>query len=126
MSRLLAWMPWILTSWTVFLWLSRLRNVLGDDDLTSNGRAWRIGVVVVFVLLAIVAAAGLIRRTMVPLMVLIVWTVSYWLVRGIGILVGDWSVGFKAVHTALMVVSLGLAIGAWIGSWSGPSAAASR
>ncbi len=126
MTRVLPWMPWALTSWTVFLWLSRLRNVLGDDDLTSTGRAWRIGVVVVFVVLAIVAAAGMIRRTMVPLLVLIVWTVSYWLVRGIGILVGDWSVGFKAVHTALMVVSLGLAIGAWIGSWSGPSEAASR
>ena len=126
MNRLLTLMPWILTSWTVFLWLSRLRNVLGDDDLTSTGRAWRIGVVVVFVVLAVVAAAGMIRRTMVPLLVLIVWTVCYWLVRGTGILLGDWSVGFKVVHTVLMVVSLGLAIGAWIASWSGPSEAASR
>lgn len=126
MSRLLSLMPWILVSWTVFLWLSRLRNILGDDDLTSTGRAWRIGVVVVFVLLAIVAAAGLIRRTVVPLMVLIVWTVSYWLVRGTGILLGDWSVSFKVVHTVLMVVSLGLAIGAWIGSWSSPTDAATR
>jgi hypothetical protein len=126
MTRLLSLMPWILTSWTVFLWLSRLRNVLGDDDLTSTGRAWRIGVVVLFVLLAVVAAAGLIRRTMVPLMVLIVWTVCYWLVRGTGILLGDWSVGFKVVHTVLMVVSLGLAIGAWIASWSGPSESATR
>ena len=126
MNRLLSLMPWILTSWTVFLWLSRLRNVLGDEDLTSGGRAWRIAVVVVFVLLAVVAAAGLIRRTMVPLLVLIVWTVCYWLVRGTGILLGDWSVSFKVVHTVLMVVSLGLAIGAWIGSWSGPTEAASR
>ena len=126
MNRLLSLMPWILVSWTVFLWLSRLRNILGDDDLTSTGRAWRIGVVVVFVLLATVTAAGLIRRTVVPLMVLIVWTVSYWLVRGTGILLGDWSVNFTVVHTVLMVVSLGLAIGAWIGSWSSPTDAASR
>jgi len=100
---------WLLIGFTVVLWLSRLRNVVTDDDLTTNGRAVRVGVVVLFVVLAVVAAVGLGRSKLAGLWVLIVWTVGYWLIRGGGILVGDWSVGFKVVHTVLMVVSIGLA-----------------
>ena len=108
-DRLLGLSPWILIGWTVVLWLSRLRNVLADDDLTTLGRGVRVGVVVVFVGVALFAAVGLKRKRVIPLAVLIVWTVGYWLVRGTGILIGDWSIGFKVVHTVLMVVSIGLA-----------------
>jgi hypothetical protein len=86
---------------------------LADDDLTTTGRAVRIGVVAVFVLLALAAAANLRQAKPGGLIVLIVWTVGYWLVRGGGILIGDWSVGFKVVHTVLMAVSIGLAAFAW-------------
>ncbi len=104
-----AWAFWALIAWTIFLWLSRLRNVLVNDELTSGGRAIRIGVVVLFVVLAGAAVYGYRRAQPVLVWVLAVWTVGYWLVRGIGILVGDYSVGFKMVHTVLMVVSLTLA-----------------
>lgn len=98
----------VLVGWTVFLWISRLRNVLADDDLTAFGTAWRIGVVVVFVVLAVFAAGGRLVG------VLIAWTVGYWLVRGGGILLDDdHDAGFKAIHTVLMVVSIGLAMWAW-------------
>ena len=101
-------------AWTLFLWISRLRNVLGNDELTSNGRAIRIGVVVIFVVLALAAAASVLRR--LPANVgskvinfFLLWTFGYWLIRGIGILMdGDYSVGFKAVHTVLMGVSITL------------------
>lgn len=108
-DRLRKRAPWLLIGWSVFLWISRLRNVLNDDDLTSSGRAIRIGVVVIFVVLALVAAFGILRGSLRPLIVLIVWSFGYWLIRGTGILIGDWSAGFKAVHTVLMVVSMGLA-----------------
>lgn len=101
--------PWLLIGWTVLLWTSRLRNVLNDDDLTSSGRAIRIGVVVIFVVMGLAAAVGIRRGSMRALMVLIVWSFGYWLIRGTGILIGDWSVGFKVVHTVLMVVSVSLA-----------------
>lgn len=104
---------WVLIGWTVVLWISRLRNVLTDDDLTDTGRAVRVGVVALFVALALVAALGLRRGRPQALVVLIVWTVGYWLIRGGGILIGDWSVTFKVVHTVLMVVSVGLAALAW-------------
>ena len=100
---------WVLVIWTVFLWLSRLRNVLADDDLSDTGRNVRIAVVVVFVLLALGAAAGLVFRRPKAMIVLIFWTVVYWFVRGTGILIGDWSVGFKVVHTLLWIVSFGAA-----------------
>jgi len=101
---------WALIIWTVLLWLSRLRNVLNNDELTTSGRSVRLGVVVVFVALAALAAYGVRFRQPRLVAMLVVWTTGYWLVRGIGILVdGDYSVGFKAIHTALMVVSLILA-----------------
>ena len=67
MKRLLARVSWIwvLIGWTVFQWLSRLRNVLNDEDLTSSGRAIRVGVVVVFVALA-AASAWAMLPTIVP------------------------------------------------------------
>ena len=99
----------VLVGWTVFLWLSRLRNVLADDDLSTTGRNVRIGVVVIFVVLALVSAAGLVFRRPKAMIVLIFWTVVYWFVRGTGILIGDWSVGFKIVHTLLWIASFGAA-----------------
>jgi len=100
---------WVLIAWTVFLWLSRLRNVLNNDELSSGGRAIRVGVVVIFVGLGLAAALAVRRRQPRLLVGFLAWTVGYWLIRGIGILIdGDYSVGFKAVHTVLMVVSLTL------------------
>jgi len=108
-DRVLRLSPWILIGWTVALWLSRLRNVLTNEDLTSTGRGLRVGVVVVFVALAAGAALGVRRKRLLPLAALVVWTIGYWLVRGTGILIGDWTISFKVVHTVLMVVSIGLA-----------------
>ena len=107
MSRI-RWV-WVLIAWTVFLWLSRLRNVLNDEDLTSGGRAIRVGVVVVFVAMAAAAAVAVRRRKPIVLVVFLCWTVGYWLVRGTGILIdGGYSLSFKAIHTLLMVISLTL------------------
>jgi hypothetical protein len=111
MPKLLArvsWV-WVVIAWTLFLWVSRLRNVLNNDELSSGGRAVRVAVVVIFVALAAMAAVA-VRRKQPKLIVLFLgWTVGYWLIRGIGILIdGDYSVGFKAVHTVLMTISLTL------------------
>lgn len=110
---------WVLIGWTLFLWLSRLRNVVSNDELTSSGRAIRIGVVVIFVVLAGLTAVAVRQLRKAPtsagwqskmIGLFVAWTAGYWLIRGIGILIdGDYSVGFKAVHTVLMAVSLTLA-----------------
>ena len=110
-GRLRAWPALaVLVGWTVFLWVSRLRNVLGNDELSDAGVAWRVAVVVVFVALAALVAveAG---PWAIPLLVW--WTVGFWLVRGGGILLDDHDLGFTLVHTALMVVSIGAAMWVW-------------
>lgn len=71
----------------------------------------RVAVVVIFVALAVAVFLARRHRSFGQLaLVLVVWTVGYWLVRGGGILIGDYDAGFKAVHTVLMVVSIGLGL----------------
>ena len=110
--RLLRFAPWACIAWTVFLWISRLRNVVRDDDLSTIGRGVRVLIVVVFVALAVWAGLDWWRKRARGLVVLCLWTLGYWLVRGTGILIGDWSVGFKVVHTLLWIVSTVAAVGA--------------
>ncbi|MEM7094114.1 MAG: hypothetical protein AAF567_14000 [Actinomycetota bacterium] len=110
--------------------------MLADDDLTTGGRSIRVVIVALFVLGAVASAIGLRRSDTRPLGAFVVWTLGYWLVRGTGILIGDWSVGFKVVHTVLWLVSAVLAVLAWRGTahmryeqvadGSGPSAVPSR
>lgn len=108
-ARLRAWPALaVLVGWTVFLWGSRLRNVLGNDELDDWGVTWRVAVVAVFVVLAVAAATGR------AVGLLVWWTIGFWLVRGGGILIdGDYDAGFKLIHTALMVVSIGAAMWVW-------------
>lgn len=109
LARLRSWPALaVLVGWTLVLWLSRLRNVLGNDELNGWGVGWRVGVVVVFVGLALAATTGRLVGA------LACWTVGFWLARGGGILIdGSYDAGFKLIHTALMVVSISAAMWVW-------------
>lgn len=106
----------VLVGWTLFLWVSRLRNVFADDDLSTSGVVWRVLVVVVFVAFAGAVIAAL-RSGRPPLrqavQALALWTVLFWLVRGTAILIDDHEASFKVVHGVLMAVSIGAATWAW-------------
>lgn len=129
---------WALVAWSVFVWVSRVRNVLTNDDLTTGGTAWRLIIAALFVVggLAVawlaytetgdgigativgttgpVVATPWTRRLVIGVTLLAVWTIGLWLVRGIGILLdSNHDAGFKTVHTVLMLVSIALAAGAW-------------
>jgi hypothetical protein len=102
--------------WTFVVWVGRIRNIVADDELSAGGRIWRLGAAFVFLVLA--AAVPLARRaggsrSNVVLGVLVAWTVGWWLVRGIGIVLDDHDLGFTVVHTVLMIVSILLAMWAW-------------
>lgn len=107
-----------LIAWTLFVWASRIRNIWTDEDLSTGGQALRTGFAVVFLLLALATGARLwIRRgsgleqfDRWLIGAFITWTIGFWLVRGIGIIVDDHSAGFTVVHTVLMAISIGLAI----------------
>ena len=54
----ISWI-WVVIGWTFFLWLSRLRNVVTNDEFSSSARSIRIGIVIVFVTLAALAVGHL-------------------------------------------------------------------
>lgn len=104
--------------WTLVVWVSRIRNVFGDEDLDAFDRTWRTGVAVVFIVFALATAIALWRHRKGAfsagaarlLATFVAWTVAFWVVRGTGILLdGNHDAGFKAIHTVLAVVSIGLA-----------------
>ena len=107
---------WLTVAWTAVVWVGRIRNVVGDDELTAGVRTWRLVVAVAFLVLAALLATlplGLWHRR--PLgstrlvAVFCLWTIVFWTVRGGGMLFGDHDVGFKVVHTMLALASIGLA-----------------
>ena len=105
-----------LVIWTLFVWTSRIRNVWSDEDLTTGGQILRTGYSVVFLSGGLFAAWVLWSRRgsalgssdRVGLAVFFAWSVVFWLIRGIGIIIDDHDAGFTAIHTVLMVISLGL------------------
>lgn len=108
---------WLLVGWTAIVWVGRIRNLVGDADITGGARAWRIVVAVLFLGLAAVTATvplGLWHRR--PLgstrlvSIFCLWTIAFWSVRGAGLLLGDHEAGFKVVHTVLAGVSIALAV----------------
>jgi len=103
---------WAFVAWTLFLWATRIRNVVQDDEL-STGAAGLAGAIAVVFLLASISLPVLAarRRDLLGRAVRVVMTATilWWAMRLVTNLVGDGSVGFKAVHTILAVLTIALA-----------------
>lgn len=85
------------------MWATRVRNAGAD--------AAALALAATFVVLAIAVLVGLARPWLhVAVTALAGWTTAVWVVRGSLIWTQDYSVGFKAVHTVLGVVSISLAV----------------
>jgi hypothetical protein len=103
------WLP--LAVWTLILWASRIKNILQNSDLTYTAVVVRVLVALIFLLLALLTVRSSLRKkeNQVWLVALCLWSLVYWPVRGGLILIdSQYSYGFKAVHTTLMIVTLGL------------------
>ena len=126
-SRRPSHVQWLLAlaGWTFFVWFQRIGNVLDDDDLVGFARTWRLGVSIAFVAVALVVVGGALvaRRansdgasagsdSLVSTLGVGLAAVGslWWVVRGGLILVGDWELAFKAVHTVLAVVVVALSV----------------
>ncbi len=109
----------ILVAWTEFVWISRVRNVVGNDDLSSAAELWRIVVAAVFISLGGTALWAWRSRADHPgralwlLRLLCTRTVRFWIGRGGGIILADHTLGFTVIHTVLMAISIGLAVWVW-------------
>lgn len=102
-----------LIGWTLFVWGGRIRNILDDDALAGWSMTWRLALAGAFVLAAIAAlAAALLRSRAISAtaIVLAVFGIVVWLIRGIDIALGDHSAAFIAVHTALAMITIVLGL----------------
>ena len=112
----LARLVCVLVAITVVVWVVRVVNVFGDDSLSGSARLWRLLVAGCFLVFAGLAVAVLSGRwaghrlgstRLVAMFCL--WTMVFWAVRSIGILLGDYDTEFTLVHVLLAVVSVGVA-----------------
>jgi hypothetical protein len=101
-----------LVAWTLFVWLTRVRNVAGDEDLSIGSQLWGLALAGSFIALAgyvVLAATRRRERLGWATLALAGWTVVVWIVRGVDIATGDHSAGFVVVHLLLGLVSIALA-----------------
>ena len=110
-----------LLAWSLFVWVGRVRNALGDPELSGSERVGPLLLATSFVVPALVLAVVLFTsarrsRGVGPVLrygvlALAAWTCGVWVVRMVDIAFGgDWEVAFVVVHAVLAVVSVGLAI----------------
>ncbi len=107
-----------LSSWTLFAWTNRVRNVLDDESLVGWSRQWRLGVAVGFCVVALIGLGLLAwerRRAVSPLTkrffaLFALLGIGWWGVRGVSTLFGEFSIGFKIVHSVLALVTIGLGV----------------
>jgi hypothetical protein len=103
--------------WTIFVWTTRVRNAVSDDELNGVEKSGAVIVSLVFVVAAIVILWMLVRRRLVGLRTLLlvfaIGTVGWWAVRSVLILVHDHGWGFRIVHVVLGIISSVLAVAAW-------------
>jgi hypothetical protein len=97
-------------AWTVFVWATRARNIMEDQGSTYD-LVVALALALLGVAVVVAARKGGLARV---LAVAVVATFVVWAVRTpLMVFDADHDVAFKAVHTALAVVSFGLGLAAW-------------
>ena len=116
MNRLISSL-WIFAGSTLLVWIIRVYNLFEDNEISNGERVWSLLVSTVFLLAAIAVIKILVgswRDRNIKKSRLItafcIWTVTFWIVRSVGILIADHGAGFKIVHTCLAVVFILLAL----------------
>jgi hypothetical protein len=105
-----------LAAWTFVTWGTRVRNIVGDDELGGGARVVALGVAGAFAVAGAAVLVAALRRSPLlgPLAVaLAAATLVYWPVRLVQIATRDHSGSFVAVHVALGAVAMGLAVWTW-------------
>jgi hypothetical protein len=104
-----------LCGWTAFLWITRIKNALGDADMSTGGKAIALVTSLAFLGAAVALAFVHLRnrpeaRRAAAAFALV--SIVYWLIRAATIVARDHPVGFTVVHTVLALITVGL--GVWV------------
>lgn len=96
--------------WTVFVWGTRVRNILQD-----GGSAFDLWAALALAALGVAVVVGARKGGLAPILaVAVAATVAVWAVRApLIIFDGDHGAAFVAVHVSLAVFSVGLGLAAW-------------
>src|SRR5688572_12707384 len=86
-----------LAVWTVYVWVTAIRNIGGAGTIALA--------CVFFALAALVAIPRTRVQAVLPLLVV---TALTWAVAMVRVWFGDYSIGFKVVHSVLAVISVAL------------------
>lgn len=108
-------MGYAFAAWTVFVWATRVSNILDDGGASGAALAVDLAIAVAMTLLGLLVALATWKgRPTWALPALVVATVAVWGARTPLILLDpEHGAAFKAVHTGLALVSVGLAAAAW-------------
>ena len=116
MNRLISSL-WIFAGSTLLVWIIRVYNLFEDNEISNGERVWSLLVSTVFLLGAIAVIKILVgswRDRNIKKSRLItafcIWTVTFWIVRSVVILIADHGAGFKIVHACLAIVFILLAL----------------
>ena len=116
MNRLVSFL-WVLATSTLLVWIIRIYNLLNDNEISNGERIWSLLVAAIFLLAAMAVVKvlvgnwrdrNLLNFRLVP--AFCIWTVTFWIVRSVGILIADHEAGFKIVHACIAVVFILLAL----------------
>ncbi|MDP6964669.1 MAG: hypothetical protein QGI12_01940 [Acidimicrobiales bacterium] len=116
MNRLVSFL-WVLAGSTLLVWIIRIYNLFNDNEISNGERIWRLLAAVIFLLAAITVIKVLVgswrdrnilNSHLVP--AFCIWTITFWLVRSVGILIADHEAGFKIAHACIAIVFILLAL----------------
>ncbi|HJP15558.1 MAG TPA: hypothetical protein QF762_01150 [Acidimicrobiales bacterium] len=105
---------WVLTIWTVFIWVNRVRNLISDSEVTSSEKIWVFIISGIFFFLALISLTLLVgfwkkygSGTARFAAIFGLGTSAFWFIRGVGILFASHhDFGFKFIHLGLALVSI--------------------
>ena len=107
MNRLVSFL-WVFACSTLLAWTTRIYNLFEDNEVSNGERIWSLLVASIFLLAAMAVIKILVgswrdrnikNSRLIP--AFCIWTVTFWIVRSVGILITDHEAGFKIVHVLL-------------------------
>jgi hypothetical protein len=97
-------------AWTVFVWGTRIKTAVGDDDMAVAGK---VAVVVWAVSLVAAGVAVVATRRVEVVRAALGLTVASWAVSAVSMLTGGRGAAFVAVHLTLAAISIALGVAAY-------------
>ena len=107
MNRLVSFL-WVFACSTLLAWTTRIYNLFEDNEVSNGERIWSLLVASIFLLAAMAVIKILVgswrdrnikNSRLIP--AFCIETVTFWIVRSVGILIADHEAGFKIVHVLL-------------------------